>query len=216
MHSAQIEYVWLGDEQDYAATLQKQLDIIEQIRLQQHADCVLYLQHSPVYTIGRTRDQSSLNGSAQLPHAVFETNRGGQATYHGPGQLVGYPLIDLNNYRRDLHEFLRAIELALIDTLQSYGVAACQREGLTGVWVEQRKIASIGVGVKKWISMHGFAININNESLQAFQAITPCGLQGVSMTSLQQELGAAEPLCVEQFAQRMHQYLLQRLQLISA
>jgi lipoyl(octanoyl) transferase len=150
-------------------------------------DQILLLEHEPVYTIGRLRDQSSLRSPDSLPYPIFETNRGGQATYHGPGQLVGYPLLDLNLRGRDLHLHLRLIEDALIAACGDLGVAGCRRKGLTGVWVENRKLASIGVGVRKWISMHGFAINITRESLPPFLAITPCGLDGVSMTCLAAE-----------------------------
>ncbi|MEO7339565.1 MAG: lipoyl(octanoyl) transferase LipB [Luteolibacter sp.] len=152
-------------------------------------DTILLLEHQPVYTIGRLRDQSSLRDPSSLPYPVHETNRGGQATYHGPGQLVGYPILDLTPRGKDLHEHLRKLEDALISACQKFGVNAGRRDGLTGVWVENRKLASIGVGVRKWISMHGFAINITNESLPPFFAITPCGLDGVSMSSLEKEAG---------------------------
>ena len=152
-------------------------------------DTLFLLEHQPVYTIGRLRDQSSLRDSSLLPYPVHDTNRGGQATYHGPGQLTGYPILDLTVRGKDLHEHLRKIEEALIRACQRFGVQAGRREGLTGVWVENRKLASIGVGVRKWISMHGFAINITDESLPPFFAITPCGLDGVSMTSLEKEAG---------------------------
>ncbi len=150
-------------------------------------DTLFLLEHAPVYTIGRLRDRSSLRDPATLPHPVHETNRGGRATYHGPGQLVGYPILDLNRRGRDLHEHLRLIEEALIRACRSFGVPATRRDGLTGVWVENRKLASIGVGVRKWISMHGFAINLTAESLPPFFAISPCGLDGVAMTSLAAE-----------------------------
>jgi len=152
-------------------------------------DTILLLEHQPVYTIGRLRDQSSLRDPSSLPYPVHETNRGGQATYHGPGQLVGYPILDLTKRGKDLHEHLRKLEDALIRACQSFGVVAGRREGLTGVWVENRKLASIGVGVRKWISMHGFAINITRESLPPFFAITPCGIDGVAMSCLETEAG---------------------------
>ena len=158
-------------------------------------DTIFLLEHEPVYTIGRLRDQSSLREVATLPYPVFETNRGGQATYHGPGQLVGYPILDLNPRGRDLHLHLRLIEDALIAACADLGVDAGRREGMTGVWVENRKLASIGVGVRKWVSMHGFAINVTRESLPPFIAITPCGLDGVSMTCLETE--AAKPINME-------------------
>lgn len=152
---------------------------------------IFLLEHQPVYTIGRLRDQSSLRNASALPHPLHEINRGGQATYHGPGQLVGYPVLDLSQRGKDLHEHLRKIEDALIRACENFGVAAGRREGLTGVWVENRKLASIGVGVRKWISMHGFAINITRESLPPFFAITPCGIDGVTMSCLENEAGRA-------------------------
>jgi lipoyl(octanoyl) transferase len=152
-------------------------------------ELIYLLEHQPVYTIGRLRDQSSLRDSDALPHPVVETNRGGQATYHGPGQLVGYPILNLTSRGKDLHEHLRAIEEALIRACASFGVTATRREGLTGVWVAERKLASIGVGVRRWVSMHGFALNVCNTCLPPFLAITPCGIDGVTMTSLEQETG---------------------------
>jgi len=155
-------------------------------------DQFLLLEHDPVYTIGRQRDRSSL-GTAPLPHPVLEINRGGQATFHGPGQLVGYFIFDLQKLTPDLHFFLRWIEEGLIALLQDYGLTAQRREGLTGVWIEDRKIASIGVGVRKWITMHGFGLNVASD-LTGFESITPCGLPGVTMTSLSRELGHEIPV----------------------
>ena len=153
-------------------------------------DTLFLLEHEPVYTIGRTPDRSSLLAPELLPHPVETINRGGQATYHGPGQLVGYPVLDLGRRGRDLHRYLRFLEETLIQTLAGYGVRGERREGLTGVWVGMRKIASIGVGVRRWVSMHGFAINVaGGEALAPFRAITPCGLAGVEMTSVSTECG---------------------------
>ena len=150
-------------------------------------DTLFLLEHDAVYTIGRQRDRSSL-GAAPLPHPVEEINRGGQATFHGPGQLVGYFIFDLQKLTPDLHIFLRWIEETLITVLGDYGLAAQRRTGLTGVWTEDRKIASIGVGVRRWITMHGFGLNVGPD-LSGFAAITPCGIEGVTMTSLSRELG---------------------------
>ncbi len=152
------------------------------------ADELLLLEHEPVYTIGRTPDQSSLRGEAHLPHPLFPINRGGQATYHGPGQLIGYPIIDLRNCGQDLHRYLRWLEELLIETLAEVGIAATTRPGLTGVWVEDRKIASIGVGVRHWITMHGFALNVGGD-LSPFDHIVPCGIANVTMTSIEKETG---------------------------
>lgn len=182
----------------YAEGLRMQDDAVAALLAGQSGERLILLEHQPVYTIGRLRDQSSLRDPARLPHPVVETNRGGQATYHGPGQLVGYPILDLRNRGQDLHAHLRMLEDVLIGSCRHFGVHAGRREGLTGVWVEDRKMASIGVGVKKWISMHGFAINITAESLSGFFAITPCGIDGVTMTCLSHEAGRA--ISVAEFA----------------
>jgi lipoyl(octanoyl) transferase len=149
-------------------------------------DQLLLLEHEPVYTIGRTPDRSSLLGSAHLPHPLFSINRGGQATYHGPGQLMGYPIIDLRRCGQDLHKYLRWLEQLLIDLLAKYDIAAQRRESLTGVWVEDRKIASIGVGVRHWITMHGLALNVCGD-LSPFDHIVPCGINNVAITSMEKE-----------------------------
>jgi lipoyl(octanoyl) transferase len=171
----------------FEAALALQENLVADLQAGRCEETLVLLEHEPVYTIGRTRDRSSLRQN--LPHPVFETNRGGQATFHGPGQLVGYPVLDLSRRGRDLHRYLRFLEDLLIGLSASYGVTAQNREGLTGVWVGPRKLASLGVGVRKWVSMHGFAINITREATEAFAHITPCGLTGVEMTSLAHESG---------------------------
>ena len=170
-------------------------------------DELLLLEHEPVYTIGRTPDQSSLREAAHLPHPVVQINRGGQATYHGPGQLVGYPILDLKKHGQDLHRYLRALEEMIIELLEVYGIAGRRQEGLTGVWVGPRKIASIGVGVRHWISMHGFALNVCGD-LSAFQHITPCGIAGVQITSMEREAG--KPICVEEVVGQAEEIFLRR------
>jgi lipoyl(octanoyl) transferase len=152
-------------------------------------ETLLLLEHTPVFTIGRSPNQTSLRDHGALPHPVHVTNRGGQATYHGPGQLVGYPILDLRRRGQDLHKHLRALETLVVETCAAFGVQAGTKEGLTGVWVEDRKIASIGVGVRRWISMHGFALNVTVDCLVAFSHITPCGIDGVQMTCLEAEGG---------------------------
>ena len=162
-------------------------------------DTLLLLEHDPVYTIGRTPDRSSLRSAAPLPYPLETLQRGGQAPYHGPGQVVGYPVLDLNRRGRDLHRYLRALEEMLILALAECGVAGRRREGLTGVWVDDRKIASIGVGVRRWVSWHGFAVNVSGgEALTPFRAITPCGLDGVRMTAIESETGP--PLGLPEFS----------------
>jgi lipoyl(octanoyl) transferase len=181
---------WLG-RMNFAAALELQEKIVAQKRIDPTAtDTILLLEHDPVYTIGRTPDQTSLRGGSHLPHPFFQINRGGQATYHGPGQLMGYPIIDLRHCGQDLHKYLRWIESVLIEFLKGFEIAAERREGLTGVWVQQRKIASIGVGVRHWITMHGFALNVCGD-LSPFDHITPCGISNVRITSMEKETGTA-------------------------
>jgi lipoate-protein ligase B len=176
---------------EFAAALALQEEIVAKKREDRPlSDELLLLEHEPVYTIGRTPDQSSLRGARHLPHPLFSINRGGQATYHGPGQLMGYPIIDLRRCGQDLHRYLRWIEQLLIEVLADYGIGASRRESLTGVWVEDRKIASIGVGVRHWITMHGFALNVRGD-LSPFNQIIPCGINEVAMTSIEKETGKA-------------------------
>ena len=179
---------WLG-RLNFADALELQEKLVVQKQNDPNiADTILLLEHDPVYTIGRTPDQTSLRGGSHLPHPFFQINRGGQATYHGPGQLMGYPIINLCNYGRDLHKYLRWIEGLLIEFLNTFEIEAQRREGLTGVWVQERKIASIGVGVRHWITMHGFALNVGGD-LSPFDQITPCGISNIAMTSIEKETG---------------------------
>jgi lipoyl(octanoyl) transferase len=177
---------WFG-RMEFAHALAVQEEIVAKKRNDPlFEDQLLLLEHEPVYTIGRTPDQSSLLGAAHLPHPLFSINRGGQATYHGPGQLMGYPIVDLRRCGQDLHKYLRWLEQLLIDLLAHYDIAAQRRESLTGVWVENRKIASIGVGVRHWITMHGFALNVCGD-LSPFDHIVPCGINNVAITSMEKE-----------------------------
>ncbi len=183
---ADLRVRWLGRMQ-FADALALQEEIVAKKREDRlSADELLLLEHEPVYTIGRTTDRSSLLGATHLPHPLFSINRGGQATYHGPGQLMGYPIIDLHRCGQDLHRYLRWIEQLLIELLAGDGIAASRRESLTGVWVENRKIASIGVGVRHWITMHGFALNVCGD-LSPFNHIVPCGINKIAMTSIEKE-----------------------------
>ncbi|MGI8603148.1 MAG: lipoyl(octanoyl) transferase LipB [Verrucomicrobiales bacterium] len=191
-----LEFRWLG-RVDYAAGLRQQAELAARRRAGEVGDVVLLLEHDPVYTIGRTPDKSSLANSQPLPYPVVEISRGGQATYHGPGQLVGYPILDLTQFGQDLHRYLRAIEDGLVSACRRVSVLAERRDNLTGVWAGQRKLASIGVGVRHWISQHGFALNVTEESLAGFAPIIPCGLAGVQMTCLTRE--GASVLSVEDF-----------------
>jgi lipoyl(octanoyl) transferase len=154
-------------------------------------DALLLLEHPPVYTLGRGADARFLCAAGDGAVPVVRVGRGGQVTYHGPGQLVGYPIIDLRAHRPDVRWYVRSLEAVLIDALGDLGIRAERREGLTGVWVGSRKIASIGVAIRRWVTWHGFALNIGAD-LAGFGAITPCGIEGVVMTSVAREGDAAD------------------------
>src|SRR6266513_5340461 len=149
-------------------------------------DVLLLLEHPPGVTLGRNSHAEHLLQAEGID--VFEVERGGDVTFHGPGQLVGYPILDLGAYRKDLHWYLRTLEQALIDALAILDIPAERRPGFTGVWTRGRKIASIGVHVKQWVTWHGFALNVTTDLAQ-FERIVPCGIPGVEMTSVERETG---------------------------
>jgi lipoyl(octanoyl) transferase len=157
-------------------------------------DTLVFTEHEPVYTVGLRSgaDQNLVWDPAHLAREgieVVKTNRGGDITYHGPGQIVGYPIVDLSP-RKDLHEYLRFLEQVMINTVGTFGLVATRREGKTGIWVGTRKVAAIGVAVRRWVAYHGFALNVN-ANLSHFQGIVPCGISATegTVTSLQAELG---------------------------
>ena len=158
-------------------------------------DVLLLMEHPPVVTLGRSSKEKHLVASPEFlqTHGVelFEVERGGDVTFHGPGQLVGYPIIDLKRHRQDLHWYLRKIEEALINTLADYGIAGERNTSYTGVWTRGKKIASIGVHARDWVTWHGFALNVTTD-LSFFDLIVPCGITGVVMTSIARELGSEE------------------------
>jgi lipoate-protein ligase B len=160
-------------------------------------DVLLLLEHPPVYTRGRRSKPEELPMGAAWYEAqgieVRDTDRGGLVTYHGPGQLVAYPIVDLRGYGDDVHKYVRGLERVTIAALGEAGVRASVIEGLTGIWVGTRKIGSIGLHVSRGVTTHGLAVNVNND-LQPFEWVVPCGIEGVSMTSLSRELGAEQDL----------------------
>lgn len=189
-----------------ARELQRQLEARRQ--REEIPDVLLLLEHPPVYTRGRRSKPEELPMGAAWYGAqgieVTDTDRGGLVTYHGPGQLVAYPIVHLGAYGDDVHRFVRGLERVIIDSLGAHGVSARTFEGLTGVWTEgeppptlaadpARKIASIGLHVSRGVTTHGLAVNVNND-LQPFEWVVPCGIEGVSMTSLSRELGAEQDL----------------------
>jgi lipoate-protein ligase B len=145
-------------------------------------DTLLLLQHPHVFTLGRGADEGFIVGNPEgVP--VRRVSRGGQVTYHGPGQLIGYPILGLEGRDRDVTRYLRSLEAAMIDALAKFDIEAGRRDAMTGVWVGARKIASIGVGIRRWTTWHGFALNVSTE-LSYFDSIVPCGIEGCRMTSV--------------------------------
>lgn len=178
----------------YEAAWRRQDELVARRIAGEIGDTLVFTEHEPVYTVGLRSgaDQNLVWDPAHLAREgieVVKTNRGGDITYHGPGQIVGYPIVDLSS-RKDLHEYLRLLEQVMINTVGSLGLVATRREGKTGIWVGTRKIAAIGVAVRRWVAYHGFALNVN-ANLSHFQGIVPCGINATegTVTSLQAELG---------------------------
>ncbi len=192
-----IQVVDLGRRR-YGEVLELQRRLCrERVTNQRHEDILLLVEHDPVITLGRGTKATSLPIAPEALAArgleVFEVERGGDVTLHAPGQLVGYPIFHLTHHRPDLHWYLRTIEAALIDALERFGIPAERNPGYTGVWTAGRKIASIGIHVKQWVTFHGFALNVTT-ALDLFDLIVPCGIEGVTMTSIAREAGPAADL----------------------
>jgi len=194
--SAELDVVGLG-RMGYDEALQLQRAAANaRIDGRLRRDLLFLVEHPPVITLGRGfKGETMTTPVDQLRRRgidVFEIERGGDITFHGPGQIVGYPIFDLHEHRPDLHHFLRRLEEVIIRAVGEFGIDAERRDGLTGVWTKGRKLASIGLHVKKWVTWHGFAINVTTD-LTFFDLIIPCGIEGVQMTSLQRELGENAP-----------------------
>lgn len=160
-------------------------------------DVLFLLEHPHTYTLGKVADKKNLIGSEEYLDknkiSVYDIDRGGDITYHGPGQIVGYPIIDLQEWEMDTHKYLRGLEEVIIKTCAEYGVEGTRNPKYTGVWIEDRKIAAIGIKVSRWITMHGFAFNINTD-LDFFKGIIPCGITDKDVTSLSRETGRSVEL----------------------
>ncbi|MEE9193113.1 MAG: lipoyl(octanoyl) transferase LipB [Thermodesulfobacteriota bacterium] len=172
---------------DYQAALELQLDYLEKRINGEINDTLIFLQHTPTITIGRKGNKDNLLISEKILEQkkikYYEVNRGGDITYHGPGQLVCYPIIDLKDHTKDVHKYLRTLEQIIIDVLLEFDIEARRIEGLTGVFIKNSKIASIGVGIKRWVTFHGLSLNINTD-LSYFDLIVPCGLNNNPVTSI--------------------------------
>jgi lipoyl(octanoyl) transferase len=196
----------------YAEALALQRSLVEDRRAGRVGDLLILLEHPHVITLGARADTARSNvvatpeRLAELGVEVHETGRGGDVTYHGPGQVVGYPILDLRPDRQDVHRYVRGLEEVMIRVTAAYGIEAGRIEGLTGAWVRADKIGAIGVRVSHWITSHGFAFNVST-SLEFFQLIVPCGIRDRGVTSLSRLLGREVPLkeaeerFVEEFCQ---------------
>lgn len=177
---------------DYSQAWRLQSEIHAKVVSGELDSTLLLLEHPHTYTLGKTADKAHLIAAEEFLQQhnikVFDIDRGGDITYHGPGQLVGYPILNLTEWHKDTHKYLRYLEEMMIRLCLHYGLEAERKDGLTGVWIGQRKIAAIGVKVSRWVTMHGFAFNVNTD-LQLFNGIIPCGIRDKEVTSLQRELG---------------------------
>ena len=156
-------------------------------------DTLLMVEHEPVYTLGKNANENHLLQSRDQSVDVFNIERGGDITFHGPGQLVGYPILDLSNYKKSVSWYMRTLEQIIIDTVSEFGIEAKRIEGLTGVWVGDEKIAALGVRIRRWVTMHGFSINVNTD-LTFYDGIIPCGIFDHGITSMEQLLCRAQDM----------------------
>ena len=194
---------------DYKEAWDLQLKFHEKRRQNQISDILFLCEHPNTYTLGKVAEKNNLlyneEQLAQKGINVFEIDRGGDITYHGPGQIVGYAIINLENWKKDTHLYLRALEETLIQTCKSFGIESGRNSAFTGVWIDNRKICAIGIKVSRWITMHGFAFNVNTE-LELFDGIIPCGIQDKKVTSLKAELNKTidllktQKLIIEKFS----------------
>ena len=150
-------------------------------------DTLLLVEHEPVYTLGKNADKNHLLQHYPDNVQIFQIERGGDVTFHGPGQLVGYPILDLHNYKKSVSWYMRSLEQVIINTLQKYGIKGEQKEDLTGVWIKDKKIAAFGVRISRWVTMHGFALNVNTD-MQYYEGIIPCGILEYGVTSMEKLL----------------------------
>jgi lipoyl(octanoyl) transferase len=188
--------VQLG-ETPYAEAWELQRELAESVKQGTRPDTVIFLEHPPVVTLGRRTDEGELHVPAAAQVDVVETNRGGKSTFHGPGQLVCYPIFDLNRHGRDVRRYCRDLEESIVRTLDAFALEGTRIEGLTGVWLTRppRKIASIGVHISRWVTTHGYALNVDLDPAPFTEWITACGLEDAAFTTMAREL--ARPVAVD-------------------
>jgi len=177
-----INFIYLGTRK-YMDTWKLQKKIHELVKNNNISNLVLYLEHDHVYTLGKNADSDFILNNYPENVKIIQTDRGGQVTYHGPGQLVGYPIINLNQYKKSVSWYMRSLEEIIILTLQEYDISSRRKDNMTGVWVQDDKICAMGVRLARWVSMHGFALNLNPE-MKYYDGMIPCGIQDFGITSM--------------------------------
>jgi lipoate-protein ligase B len=188
----QIKVIDLG-QMDYQSSWDFQKEYHQKVLIGQAPDTLIFVEHEPVYTLGKNADENHLLQSAPKDAKVFNVERGGDITFHGPGQIVGYPILDLHRFKKNVSWYMRTLEQMMIDTLFTYGIEAGLKEGLTGVWVGDEKIGAQGVRISRWVTMHGFALNVNTD-LNYYGGIIPCGIFEYGVTSMEKVLGEKQDL----------------------
>ena len=182
-----LDIIRLG-RKAYDEVWDRQKKLVDERRLGTVPDTLILVEHDPVYTLGKNSNENHLLRSRDTNIPVYQIERGGDVTFHGPGQLVGYPILDLHDHRLSVSWYIRTLEAVLIETLGQFFIEARRRAGLTGVWVGEEKIAALGVRLSRWVSMHGFALNVNTD-INFFDGIIPCGIFEYDVTSMTRVLG---------------------------
>jgi len=188
----QIKIIDLGFL-DYKNSWNYQKELQKKVLIGDCSDSIIFVEHDSVYTFGKNSDKSNLLVSKDSKIKIYETERGGEITYHGPGQIVCYPILNLKNFKQSVTWYMRALEEVIIETLKLFNIKASRKNGLTGVWVKDEKIGAQGVRMTKWVTMHGFALNVNTD-LRFFNDIIPCGIKDFGVTSIEKIIGKEQDL----------------------
>lgn len=178
---------------DYKNSWNYQKELQKKVLIGDCSDSIIFVEHNSVYTFGKNSDKSNLLVSKDSKIKIYETERGGEITYHGPGQIVCYPILNLKNFKQSVTWYMRALEEVIIETLKLFNIKAKRKDGLTGVWVKDEKIGAQGVRMTKWVTMHGFALNVNTD-LRFFNDIIPCGIKDFGVTSIEKIIGKEQDL----------------------
>ena len=178
---------------DYKNSWNYQKELQKKVLIGDCSDSIIFVEHDSVYTFGKNSDKSNLLISKDSKIKIYETERGGEITYHGPGQIVCYPILNLKNFKQSVTWYMRALEEVIIETLKLLNIKATRKDGLTGVWVKDEKIGAQGVRMTKWVTMHGFALNVNTD-LRFFNDIIPCGIKDFGVTSIEKIIGKEQDL----------------------